>query len=69
VCLAVRLPTAPRIFAIAAVLLGVVLWLKFDTIHPCGILRAQIRQDAVREGGFGDRITALRPPRRAFIDC
>ena len=40
-----------------AVVLIVVL--KFGTIDPCGIMRAQIRQEAARQGGFGAVVAAL----------
>jgi hypothetical protein len=33
--------------------------LKFGTPDPCGIVRAQIRQQAAREGGFGVVASAL----------
>jgi hypothetical protein len=33
--------------------------LKFGTIDPCGILRAQIRQEAAHKGGFGIVASAL----------
>jgi hypothetical protein len=46
------------LLAAAGAALLVVL-LKFGTIDPCGILRAQIRQDAAREGGFGVVASAL----------
>jgi hypothetical protein len=36
-----------------------VLALKFGTVTPCGILRAEIRQEAAREGGFGLVASAL----------
>jgi hypothetical protein len=36
-----------------------ILLLKFGTIDPCGILRAQIRQEAARQGGFGVVASAL----------
>ena len=32
---------------------AVVVLLKFGTIDPCGIVRAEVRQEAQREGGFG----------------
>jgi hypothetical protein len=35
--------------------------LKFGTIDPCGILRAQIRQEAGREGGFGGVVASTLP--------
>lgn len=44
--------------------MGVVLLIvfgKFGTIDPCGILRAQIRQEAAREGGFGGFLGAAMP--------
>jgi hypothetical protein len=44
---------------LALLALCAVLLLKFGTIDPCGILRAQIRQDAAREGGFGVVASAL----------
>lgn len=33
--------------------------LKFGTIDPCGVMRAQIRQEAARQGGFGAVAAAL----------
>lgn len=33
--------------------------LKFGTIDPCGIVRAEVRQEAAREGGFGVVASAL----------
>jgi hypothetical protein len=36
-----------------------VLALKFGTVTPCGILRAEIRQEAAREGGFSLVVSAL----------
>jgi hypothetical protein len=45
--------------AIGAALLIVVF--KFGTIAPCGILRAQIRQEAVREGQFAQVLAAVVP--------
>ncbi len=41
----------------SAVVLIVVL--KFGTIDPCGIMRAQIRQEAAQQGGFGAIVAAL----------
>jgi hypothetical protein len=35
--------------------------LKFGTIDPCGILRAQIRQEAAREGGLGGFLGSAMP--------
>jgi hypothetical protein len=37
----------------------VVVLLKFGTIDPCGIVRAEARQEAEREGGFGVVAAAL----------
>jgi hypothetical protein len=45
--------------AAGAALLTVLL--KFGTIDPCGILRAQIRQEAAREGGFGGFVGSALP--------
>jgi hypothetical protein len=36
-----------------------IVMLKFGTIDPCGIVRAQVRQEAAREGGFGAVASAL----------
>jgi len=33
--------------------------LKFGTVSPCGILRAQVRQEAARQGGMGLLVSAL----------
>ena len=37
-----------------------IVWLKFGTVDPCGILRAEIRQEAAREGRLA--IVALAMP-------
>lgn len=37
----------------------VVVLLKFGTIDPCGIVRAEVRQEAERKGGFGALAAAL----------
>lgn len=39
----------------------VVALLKFGTIDPCGIVRAEVRQEAEREGGFGGAVAAALP--------
>ncbi len=36
-----------------------ILILKFGTVTPCGILRAEIRQEAARKGGLGVLLAAL----------
>jgi len=36
-----------------------VLALKFGTVAPCGILRAEVRQEASRQGGFALVVSAL----------
>jgi hypothetical protein len=36
-----------------------VLALKFGTVAPCGILRAEVRQEAARQGGFALVVSAL----------
>lgn len=46
------------LLAAAGAALLVVL-LKFGTIDPCGILRAELRQEAARAGGFGVVASAL----------
>jgi hypothetical protein len=52
---------------LALVLLGVVglaagiVFLKFGTLDPCGIVRAEIRQQAVREGQFAQVLAAVVP--------
>lgn len=38
-----------------------IILLKFGTIDPCGILRAQIRQEAARAGGFGGFVGSALP--------
>lgn len=38
-----------------------IVFVKFGTIDPCGILRAQIRQEAAREGRFGGFLGAAMP--------
>jgi hypothetical protein len=43
---------------VAGVAIGELL-LLYGTISPCGIVRAQVRQEAEREGGFGVIATAL----------
>jgi hypothetical protein len=42
-----------------AALLLMIVWLNFGTIDPCGVLRARLRQEAEREGGFGAVVAAL----------
>lgn len=51
-----------NLLVVLAILIGgglSVLALKFGTVTPCGILRAEIRQEAAREGGFGLVVSAL----------
>ena len=51
-----------RLFVVLTILIGgglSVFALKFGTVTPCGILRAEIRQEAAREGGFGLVVSAL----------
>jgi hypothetical protein len=45
---------------LAATAAGTVL-LNFGTLNPCGIVRHEIRQDALRQGGFGAAIAAVLP--------
>jgi hypothetical protein len=45
---------------LAAIAAGIVL-LKFGTLSPCGIVRYEIRQEALRQGGFGAAIAAVLP--------
>ena len=38
-----------------------VVYLKYGTLDPCGVVRAQIRQEASRAGGFGAAVAAMLP--------
>ena len=42
-------------------LAGGIVYLKFGTLDPCGIVRAEIRQQAVREGQFAQVLAAVVP--------
>ena len=46
-------------FAAAAGVGLLVVVLRFGTVEPCGILRAQIRHEAIREGGFTATVALL----------
>jgi hypothetical protein len=39
----------------------IVVFSKFGTIDPCGILRAEVRQEAARDGNFGGFIASALP--------
>jgi hypothetical protein len=43
-----------------------ILLLKFGTVSPCGILRAEVRQEATSAGGFGGFLASALPD--AVID-
>jgi len=47
----------PCLLAAAA---GVV-FVKYGTLGPCGILRAQVRQEAAHEGGLGAAVATMLP--------
>lgn len=51
-----------NLLVVLAVVIGgglAILTLKFGTVEPCGILRAEVRQEAAREGGFALVVSAL----------
>jgi hypothetical protein len=50
-----------RLLLIAIGAAVVVVLLKFGTVDPCGIVRAEARQAAEREGGFGGAVAAAVP--------